>query len=395
MLALRASQAVDVNESTSLVHGRVTLLGYAGSRIPVAASRRAEPERPLVVFSGQGVSRADGFNLTRRAKALPAFAEHVRRLERCDRQNLDAVLHAAVGAEVPPVDWIQAFRTLCMKELRRTFSKTTHRELFELVAGAAQSRLVVHLTSNVDGISTTILVRDHGALWAPFRGVSSMARVRSDFVKAARAGRGLAHFPLHGEIGLYVSEPEGERLRTAYHHPEPGDDGTTWISSLLLGPGRGLQNLESGLRPGGFAVSILEALLRGGPLDVEGVSCGDFAPADLLVVGYGATDRGAHADNPFERVLDSLSDEWSRQAGSRHALLYNSATPRHVASWFERHGFTLVSYGDDELVAKALPLLSSGAATGRNSSPRDVSSRVSVAVNETSHFVNRPQTRDG
>ncbi len=72
--------------------------------------------RPLVIFTGQGVARADGFNLTRRAKALPEFRSILGWVERRDRQNLDALLRAAVVQGAPPAAWIAGLRALCLKE---------------------------------------------------------------------------------------------------------------------------------------------------------------------------------------------------------------------------------------------------------------------------------------
>jgi hypothetical protein len=70
--------------------------------------------RPLIVFTGQGIARGDGFNLTRRAKALDELRPFVERVERSDRQNLDALLATAFASEdvVPAARIVSALRTL-------------------------------------------------------------------------------------------------------------------------------------------------------------------------------------------------------------------------------------------------------------------------------------------
>ena len=308
--------------------------------------------RPLVVFSGQGVARADGFNLTRRAKALPELRPLLTRLGRADRQNLDALIEAAVASGAPPIEWVRGLRELCLKERRSTHRKLAHQETLGAVAATSVGRVVVHCTANLDGLTTTFLARDYGARWAPFGGVASVDDVLDDVVTVSGAGAGLLHFPLHGEICLYVSEEDGTRMRTAYHHPNADADGTPWVSSLVVGPGRGLDRVERNLPSSRLALELITGLLRGGDVAVAGRSLGAFEPADFLVMGYGASERGSRPNHPFERLVSELAGSRDPEASVWTSLLYQPTTPRPVREWFDQNGFTVVSYGDGELASR-------------------------------------------
>src|SRR5262245_54446563 len=120
--------------------------------------------RPLIVFSGQGIARADGFNLTRRLVASGVGGVARSELARGERHNLDAIVEAcARDGAVAFDDLLRALRSLCLKERRSTLRKVAHREVFELLAEQASQRLVVHLTSCVDSLTSTFAVRDFGA----------------------------------------------------------------------------------------------------------------------------------------------------------------------------------------------------------------------------------------
>jgi hypothetical protein len=332
--------------------------------------------RPLVVFSGQGVARADGFNLTRRAKALPEFRTMLARMERSDRQNLDAILMTAVRSGAPSASWIASLRALCLKERRTTMRKVAHRGTFEAIAAEARRRVVVHLTANVDGLATTFLVRDFGARWAPFHGVAAVDRIRDEFLEVCTAGSGLVHFPLHGEVGLYVSESGGDRLRTAYHHPEVDDDGAVWVSSLVVGPGSGVDRIAKTMPASALALTIAGGLLRGGPVRLGGgVDAGPLPASDLVVLGYGAHERGPRSAHPFERMIRRIVDDGARDPSARWcSLQYGAAISKHVAAWHERNGLRIVSYEDGEL-----PIRTAEAVESACSSPAGCEHRASTA----------------
>lgn len=307
--------------------------------------------RPLLVVTGQGVARADGFNLTRRMKGTPVLGALTADVRRRDRQNLDALLEACVaGGADALAEVLRELRTICLKERRRTLRKTAHHEVFAALAAAAEQRLVVHLTTNMDGLTTTFAVRDFEATWPPFRGPVSAA----DTVAAARGvierGTGMLHLPLHGEAGLMIARgPDGEMLQTLYGGAA-GPSAAGWLPSLELFATAGVAHVEHELLPARLGYALLDALLRQTAAPCEGLDVPARPAADLLVVGYGAEDDGTRPAYPFERRIDALVRGGERDRRSRWtALLYRPDRMPQSAAWYEAHGFTVVGYDDGAL----------------------------------------------
>jgi hypothetical protein len=322
-----------------------------GAVSPPAPSRLLKSMRPLIVFTGQGVARADGFNLTRRMKAVPALARAANTVGRKDRQNLDALLEAcaAAGAEALD-DALRTMRAICLKERRTTERKSAHREVFAALAEAARQRVVVHLTANVDGLTTTFAVRDFGAVWPPFRGTATAGEVAAAVQDVLDRGVGFVHLPVHGEACLAVAGPAADVMQTFYGEPRALRGSETWRSSLLVGPIAGMSGIEERLPPARLGYGLLEALLEPHARAADGFSIPDGPAADLLVVGYGADDRGARADHPLERRLTRLATGRRRDPASRWtALVYRPAESRRTAAWFADRGFAVVPYDDGEL----------------------------------------------
>jgi hypothetical protein len=307
--------------------------------------------RPLIVLTGQGVARADGFNLTRRTKAIARVDLFTAAVQRRDRQNLDVLLESCAAAGDDALDeLLRGMRAICLKERRSTGRKTAHRDVFAALAEAAASRLVLHLTTNLDGLTTTFAVRDFGAAWPPFRGAASVDDVVAEAQARLEAQRGLVHFPVHGEAGLVISSSDGELLQTFYGEPRALRGGGPWVPSLRLGPAGGLAAIERRLAPARLGYALLDALLEGGTGRRERFVVPEHAAADLVVVGYGAEDRGARALNPFEARIDALLAAGRRDAGARwSALVYRPGERPRTVEWFAARGFTVLPYGDGEL----------------------------------------------
>lgn len=317
--------------------------------------------RPLVVFTGQGIARADGFNLTRRLKALPQLAALGEGLARGARQNLDAIIAAqAVAGDLALANLLRAVRTLCLKERRSTLRKATHREVFACLAAAAAERPVLHLTSSIDGLTTTFAVRDFGAAWAPFRHVATLDEIRGEAVTIL-SGRGLVHFPAHGEAPLVVSAEEPPRFQSYFGDPDDLRGPGPWSPSLRLGLAQGLADLENRFPLARLAYGLLEALVTGGEVD-SGTDLPAAPHADLLVVGCGTSATGPAT--PFERRITALRAQGLPRPPARWtALVHRPEQNRRVAAWFAAHGFTVAGYGDHELAAAVRGALS-GARSG-------------------------------
>jgi hypothetical protein len=309
--------------------------------------------RPLLVVTGQGVPRADGFNLTRRMKGTRRLAALTSDVRRRDRQNLDALLEACVaGGPDALAEVLRELRTICLKERRTTLRKSAHREVFAALAVAAEQRLVAHLTTNMDGLTTTFAVRDFGAAWAPFRGRAT----RDDTVAAARdviaRGAGMLHLPMHGEAGLMIAATDdGEALQTLYGVLS-GPAAAGWVPSLEIFASSGVAALERRLLPARLGYALLDALLRADASTCEGLDVPARPAADLLVIGYGAEDDGTRPAYPFERRIAQLLDDGERDPRSRWtALVYRPEQYPHTAAWYEARGFSVVAYDDGELGA--------------------------------------------
>jgi hypothetical protein len=64
---------------------------------------------------------------------------------------------------------------------------------------------VLHVTTNIDGISTKLAVGEFGAVWRPVQRHGEevpVESIRQDAREAVTRGRGLLHVPVHGEAGL-------------------------------------------------------------------------------------------------------------------------------------------------------------------------------------------------
>jgi hypothetical protein len=306
--------------------------------------------RPLVVFTGQGLARADGFNLTRRLKALPQFAGMGAELARGDRQNLDTLIETwARRGETPLADLLRAIRALCLKERRSTLRKKTHREVFAALAAISGDRVVIHLTACIDGLTTTFAVRDGGAVWLPFRQLASLSTIAAEAAGVLRRGTGFVHFPAHGEAPLIASA--GAELELQYYFGDPDDlrGAAPWIPSLALGIARGLADIEAAFPPSRLAYDHFDAALAGDPIAAGDSPAIDPAPAaDLLVIGYGAD--AAREQLPFERRIAKLRARGFPRSPARWtALVHRPAQNRRVAAWYEDHGFGVAGYDDGDL----------------------------------------------
>lgn len=339
--------------------------------------------RPLIVITGQGIARADGFNLTRRMKATPRLATLTAAVRRKDRQNLDALLEAcAAGGPESVATVVQDLRAICLKERRATLRKTAHHGVFEALADAAGQRLVTHLTTNVDGLTTTFAVRDFGACWPPFREPAERTAIHAAFQEVLGRGNGLLHVPLHGEAGLFLSETDHDLLQTYYGSPRTVAGHASWLPSLSVGLAAGVAEIEQRLAPARLGYALFDALTASGTRSFDGLHVPDHAPADLLVIGYGAEETATRNAYPIERRISTIASG-ARDPGARWtALVYRPAENAASASWYAERGFTVVPYDDGELprvvrqaLTRTLPgarctLDPEGAALARQDQPR-------------------------
>ncbi len=149
--------------------------------------------RPLVVLTGQGISRADGLDLERELR--DAIEEEARRCFDLPRDSgtLDDVFSAARRHSMQYLEaLVRATRKTCIAA-RESGVHVHHSEVFGALRDAAANRVVVHVTTNIDGIATTVAVKVFGAVWRPVERYGEeipIADIRRDVLEVFAAGRG-------------------------------------------------------------------------------------------------------------------------------------------------------------------------------------------------------------
>jgi len=311
--------------------------------------------RPLVVYSGQGLALADGFDLVR-AKLWTQpelMTECFSLVPERQRADLDAVLLACGSAGDRPLDlMMKALRAACFAERRARRELPHHRAIFEPLAREAQRRVVLHITANIDGLTSVVGVEEFGAIWQPRRALTDIARIVSDAKEAVERDAGLLHFPVHGEVGLLADKSrEGARLLITIDE----DDGVGRYSTVYMGIGRNrVTDVPNTMAFSGFGYDLLSGLVRGAPtVWVEGgVTIPAIEPADFVVFGYGAGSAPEREDYPLEsRIPDpSLAGAWKRPDGATwRACCYEPTAGDPTVIWFKRHGFDIVEFKNGEL----------------------------------------------
>lgn len=305
--------------------------------------------RPLVVYTGQGIARADGFNLTRRLKSLPQLARLGESLPRGDRQSLDAIVaeRALLGAAALE-DLLRALRALCLKERRSTLRKSAHHGVFAALGAAASARVVLHVTTCIDGLTTTFAVRDFGAAWAPFRRIAGLPAIATEAAAVLSRGRGMIHLPAHGEAPLIAADGDDLLLQSYFGEPSDLRGANAWASTLRLGLARGVASIDASFPLAGMSYELLRSTLAGEPTRLADEPAVATGPADLVVIGYGAS--AARETHPFERCIAALRQRGLPDATTQWtAVVHRPDQNRRVSSWFERNGFRVEGCGDSDL----------------------------------------------
>ena len=324
--------------------------------------------RPLVVLTGQGISRADGFDLERELR--DAIEEEVRRcfdLPR-DSRTLDDVFSAARRHSMQYLEaLVRATRRTCIAA-RESGVRAHHREVFGALRDAAANRVVVHVTTNIDGIATTVAVKVFGAVWRPVERYGEeipIADIRRDVLEVFAAGSGQLHLPVHGEAGLAAVKglPEWEGAQRLV---QTGLQHDTAYSTLAQGIGQTVREIETLMAVSGLGYGLLASLLVGTVADVDRM-IGPYPPADLVTIGYGAGATDGRLAYPFERRLREARQRGFSPQGSRWlALVYrgdsedaDSPAIERTAGWYDEARFEVRRYGKDELGAAARAAIAS------------------------------------
>lgn len=311
--------------------------------------------RPLIVFTGQGIARADGFDLETELRSTDEGTEAFDLAG--NAVTLDDVF-SGYRAKRPAMfeRLISTTRKCCRAAWKPGIHDENQRKMFSVLVMQARTRPVVHFTTNLDGISTRVAV-EHGAPWGPRSGWYSVADILCDIGRILEARRGLAHVPLHGEAGL-LAHPADEHAGAQRIWNAPKDFKGSAFSTLAEGVGLEVRNIESRTHLAKSGYRLLLSLLIGGSGDgSKRVAGGDSgAPADLLTVGYGAGAAIARESYPFEKKIN-LAWQEMRQLGRWCALEHAPSSREAVVTWYSQRGFRIERYEDGglaEAVQKSL-----------------------------------------
>ena len=119
----------------------------------------------------------------------------------------------------------------------------------------------MHLTANVDGLTSTFAVRDFGACWPPYAAPASVEEVARAAVERLRCGRGFLHLPIHGEAALVQARRPDGLLRTFYGEPSAIQDGGPWMSTLADTIGNDVRRIAEGLPVAALGLQMLRGLV--------------------------------------------------------------------------------------------------------------------------------------
>lgn len=304
--------------------------------------------RPLIVFTGQGLAYADGFELTERLRGLPALTDCFEVHGAQYPDDLDHVFSASGRAGDPAFDrLILATREMCIAERATALTRPVHSALFATLAGAARSRPVVHLTTNVDGLTSEVAVVGYGALWRPLLEPCDIDRLVLDVRNTLDSGKGLLHIPVHGEAGLLARGDGARSLWTQRSLTEPAGG----YSTLYMGMGRGVINIKDSMIASQLGYRLLVGLLTESEVLLDsGHRIGPYPLADLVVIGYGARGSSPRCEYPFERdIAASIAMRRPMFQPTRTALVFERAVG-DVVAWYSANDFRIVRHGDSDLV---------------------------------------------
>ena len=304
---------------------------------------------PLIVFTGQGIATADQFYLERQLREGTPEGEDAFRLAG-NVPSFDDVF-STCRAKDPTVfaRLIATTRQLCRAAREPGVHDAYQRKVFALLAEHARDRAVLHLTTNIDGVSTRV-ARKYGAPWGPVKGWYRVTDIVREVVSVLRNNRGLAHIPLHGEAGL-LAHVADEHAGAQLLWNVPSDFTGPAFSTLAEGVGREVQSVETRMHLAQIGYRLLLSLLSGDSCDVgRGEVLGSCAAADLMTIGYGAGAVPARETYPFERKR-ATACMGAIPRGRWCALVHTPTVRCSVVFWYGRHGFQIKPFSDADVSA--------------------------------------------
>jgi hypothetical protein len=298
--------------------------------------------RPLIVFTGQGLALSDNFNLAGLLQGTPIGAGCWRAAP--GATSLDNVFSVTGHRSAKTLhQLIWTTQALCA-DAQVQPPREHHTRLFSALGRIASARLVLHLTTNIDGLTTRAAAR-YGAEWAPLTREATIQEINGAVLRACRANCGFLHLPLHGEAGLAARKGAQYDGGRCLWTPERGAQVNAY-STLAQGVGESVLRIEELMVVSRDGYKLLRALVCGSVETFEGgFTIRPREPAELLVLGYGAGASPARADYPFERSIEGVLRSLGTPRGWR-AMVHTSADPA-VCTWYEQRRFEVIEYSTD------------------------------------------------
>jgi len=331
-------------------------------------------KRPLVVYAGQGLSLADGFNLTNELRWLKGHCF----VEVDDPRNLDRVLYVLrerlsqedherrsgylyeVLLTIDRLCGIQAY-------VQRQPRLLTTRRLCQRLSDIAADRLVVLFTSNLDCVARYEAV-EAGATWLLGRkttGIKDWKEIATWLSTIASRKPGFHYFPVHGEAGLVARGDGGTTYATTDVAMTERSARHPWGRTAGEGLGRNVTMIEQRMHVSQAGYRLLRALVGGTSFDPtqhnEVATDPKFGPetlwpliqpkhataAHLMLVGYGAGHLMEGRQYPLELSLEFVFR--SVRAFSSGAQWRAIVGPdREGLDWLSRYGFSVATTGGGE-----------------------------------------------
>lgn len=301
--------------------------------------------KPLVVFTGQGLSIADKFNLTcelqrREPKLFKDFSKD-------ERDNLDLVIGKYRDSDLSKHHILhERIKQLTERDefIKRGFSTTI--QLCKMLNKISRVRPVVLFTTNVDR-ACRFASLENDAEWFFGReilGSTSLPNIQKWIKSIKSCQNGFYYFPLHGEPDFLSTGNGGLDFTTIPN--------TSWNSTTAEGVGSHAAKVDTTFNIPKYGYGLIEDLLLGA-YSIDKIADG----SDFLVIGYGAGSTHQRCEYPFERRIKSVFNKPAANLGDWHIVARfgekNNAANNSLA-WFKQYHFTTHSVGTIEPTCEAL-----------------------------------------
>lgn len=306
-------------------------------------------EKPLIVFTGQGLSLADNFNLTAELKRQAPDIFSI--IPEADRDNLDSVLaryrvpyinETIEEAQFRNSQHIKIQEIIYQLTEKSTFisrNMDTTMELCSLLKEVSLRRPVVLFTCNVDRACKFASLAN-GAEWFfghEIIGETSIENILSWIEKVKNCKYGFHYFPLHGESDFLSTGDGGTYFASKEHVVNKSYFDKNWYWTTAEGLGPHTKTIDSTWRIAMHGYNLIYDLLIG-----KYGTANACNGADLVTIGYGAGGSPLRCEYPFERTIKQAFLNFPRSKVSTwHAILREG--DKTSIEWYSSRKFAIHS----------------------------------------------------